>query len=263
MKHILLILLLCQIWCEPAYAHRFYIIEDSRIDAPDGSPLIVERLYGDGIIGMDPVSLQIRNLGGAVLAHSQTSTHVATFCPHINYCWAFPYNPILPLSMGLRLDTSNVDWNTPPPVYTLSKEEAGEFSAYLAGHRRIAHSDSFGYPSTVRDKSPLFIPSFASLLISPAIILFDQADKVFIIMFACILPVLIYRYIYQAQKRRAIKTAGIILSILTGLCSCALIIVLTGLFGTPLLCTLVAIFTAKHILKYIQRIHPSASLNSH
>ncbi len=130
-----------------AYAHRPYLIKQGTISDPDGNKVIKEKLYGDGIFSADPVTFQLRHKDGAVLANSPVGDHVATFCPAIKFCWAFPYGILLPLATGWVLDFSQINFNQPAKDYNLKGEEAETFKKYLLEDevtRTAAHA--FGYP---------------------------------------------------------------------------------------------------------------------
>jgi hypothetical protein len=78
----------------PASAHSSYAVKVKTLEDPNGSSLILEKLYGDGIFFADPVKVQIRNKNGVVIAQSKTATHIGIFCPYIQFCWAFPYETL-------------------------------------------------------------------------------------------------------------------------------------------------------------------------
>ena len=167
----------------PAQAHRPYLVKKNTIAAPSNMTVITEKLYGDGIFTADPVSFQLRNTNGAVLAYTPVASHVATFCPHIKFCWAFPYGPRSILTIGLKLDYQTIDWlaQQPPPsedITGIDPEESTSYEKYLKDKRqKITRSHNFGYPEM---RSGAAMQGFS--YISPAIVLsplFIIADQFF------------------------------------------------------------------------------------
>jgi len=112
----------------PAQAHSPYAIRQNIISGPDQNPLIVEKLFGDGVIvSSDPVSFQIRNKNGAVIAHTQTSLHLSVFCPTIQLCWAFPYDNSA-IVEPMHLDYKALDYAAQDP-----KIHPEEMADYFSG----------------------------------------------------------------------------------------------------------------------------------
>lgn len=93
----------------PASAHRPYAFKQKTVDSPQG-PLTIEKLFGDGIFAADPVSMQVRNAQGAVLAYTSVSDHVALFCPSVSSCWAFPHDSVWGIPTPWRLDHADLDY---------------------------------------------------------------------------------------------------------------------------------------------------------
>ena len=101
-----------------AEAHRPYLVKDKTFETPKGI-IITERLYGDGIVVTDPMQYQIRDGKGNVLANTKTYNHIATFCPNLKFCWAFPYDGFTILSVGQKLDYKGLDLEKEKPVEKL------------------------------------------------------------------------------------------------------------------------------------------------
>jgi hypothetical protein len=170
MKQVHLILILALIGvthATPAEGHSPYIKKVLTVKSPAGDPLIIEKLYGDGIFFADPVRLQIRNKNGVVLAYSRTNTHGGVFCPSVRFCWAFPYDGLLaePLKLdyeNLKFDESNKD-GLP-----------ADLAAYMAGLENTARSSTFAYPSYKDEPKNFIVFSPLIKLLSPIIIIADN-----------------------------------------------------------------------------------------
>ncbi len=106
-------------------AHAPYAVKEKELPSPQGTPLLLERLHGDGIFGPDPVSLHLRTPEGAVLAHTPVNQFVAVFCPSLRSCWAFPHNALIPVSRPWRLDFDHLDYAKRPPPDLRLKEGRG------------------------------------------------------------------------------------------------------------------------------------------
>ncbi len=158
---------LCFLSMLPAQAHRPYAVKEYTIQGPNKQNMIVEKLFGDGIFSGDPVRLQIRNQQGAVIAHSQTATHVGVFCPSIQFCWAFPYDDLL--VEPLLLDYEKLQYNASDVT---NQPEA--LADYLSGAIKVLRDDRLGYPS-YRDTPQNFSTGSPLLkILSPFIIIGDN-----------------------------------------------------------------------------------------
>lgn len=191
---LLIIILLISFLPLSAHAHRPYIIKDRVIDGPNGQPVIIEKLYGDGIFGPDPVRLQFRNMQGGVIASFPTDINAAIFCPKINFCWVFPYN-LIPISVGLKLDVDSVDFNAPFNRHAdMKDDEAEQFKSYLSGAAKQVNSYGFEYPE-MQKNSYGYQEVLPSIILSPIAILLSHIrwvlfvgiiTPIFVFLLACI-----------------------------------------------------------------------------
>jgi hypothetical protein len=155
----------------PAEAHRPYAAKIKMLEGPSGEPLILERLFGDGIFFADPVSLQVRNKKGAVIAWTPTAGRVAVFCPSIQFCWTFPYGILSPLAQPFKLAHEKLDYSKEGDV-----EEYKELSSYLTDDevKRVG-SYRFPYPEKRKDNAGFTPDGPIALLLSPVVMLVDHA----------------------------------------------------------------------------------------
>ena len=160
-----------------AEAHSPHAIKVNTIKDPNGNPLIVEKLYGDGIFGPDPTRLQIRNRHGVVIARSTTDSSIFAFCPELQFCWAF-HNAIG--LQALKLDYKNLSYEKTDPA-SLSPG----LKDYLLNTTYIHGSEAdLSWPK-IQDRTEGFIEINTPLmLLSPIIVLMDN-----IILF-CIVAIL-------------------------------------------------------------------------
>ena len=164
-----------------AFAHRPYVFSEGVIESPTGAFLIKERLNGDGVFFKDPVSFQLRSKGGAVLAATPSDFQVATFCPAVWFCWAFPYGHLMPVR-GWYLDISTVDFERGSgqalSTHLSPNDDEQRFRNYLAGGTDYFASYALEYPSErVGADRPMptgFVESDWSIILSPLVILMDQ-----------------------------------------------------------------------------------------
>ncbi|HWU00609.1 MAG TPA: hypothetical protein VN229_23425 [Terriglobales bacterium] len=96
----------------PAWAHSPYAIAEKDLALDNGSNVRLERFYGDGIIGYDPVRVQLRDPSGFILAYTPVGSSVATFCPQLERCWAFTFWPYSGLPQTWRLVPGAIDWQS-------------------------------------------------------------------------------------------------------------------------------------------------------
>lgn len=182
-----------------AFAHSPYVVKVKTLESPSGEPLILEKLFGDGIFVADPVSLQVRNMNGAVLAYTPTSTHIGVFCPSLKFCWAFPHDIVTIFSTPWLLDYKNLDYEKKPASVTGEKDTqyAAQYRDYLTNRKTSAfHSewksgyefvDPFGRESSLgfTKSSPLFS------IISPIFIFVDHAVPLVVFSLISLLPFVI------------------------------------------------------------------------
>lgn len=155
-------------YAAPSEAHSPYAIKIQDLKDPQGNLLILEKLYGDGILSEDPAKLQVRNKNGVVLARSITGTHLAVFCPSIQFCWAFPYNG------GLFIEPMVLDYQKLKYNDASTPNVKAELASYLNGSEKVSRSRSFLHPM-YQDKPENFLPGSPFIkILSPLIILVDS-----------------------------------------------------------------------------------------
>ncbi len=158
-----------------AEAHRPYAVKIKSLEGPQGQPLIIEKLFGDGIFSADPVSLQLRNSRGAILAYTPVGQHVALFCPSLKSCWAFPHDALFGLASSWRLDPSGLEYERPRDP---------DLEGKIESRGRITYG--FGNPSQ-RSAASGFKKE-ASLwprLASPLFVFLDHAILLTVLAFTC------------------------------------------------------------------------------
>jgi hypothetical protein len=188
-----------------AQAHRPYAVKVKTIQSLKHDILIVERLFGDGIFFADPVRLQIRNQQDAVIAHSQTASHVGAFCPSIQFCWAFPYQGLLVEPM--YLDYKKLDYHRSNGLKTPE-----ELTNYLSGSSTTLRTPSLVYPSS-RDMPENFIAASSLLkLLSPLIIIGDNFLTFLLLAILYFLPsFLLPIYITFSQRQNGLRRTSFLL----------------------------------------------------
>jgi len=130
-----------------ANAHSPYIDPIQKLEGPNGEPLLLERLCGDGVVTCDPISVQLVNQQNDILAFTESDKLTATFCPSLKFCWVFPYDStsVTPL----RLDYKNLPYRhkqgeNGTAQKEFSKEQV-KFQGFVLG------------PSWIKVLSPLII----------------------------------------------------------------------------------------------------------
>lgn len=244
----------------PANAHRPYLVKDKTFETPEGT-IITERLYGDGIFTTDPVSYQVRDSKGNVLAYTATAESVASFCPIISFCWVFPYDNLTVLSVGRKLDNNNLDFNRGIPDINYEGEEKEEFEKYLSDpdHER-AHSYLFQYPEFREDTEETgFIKKNVSIFFSPFVIILDNVFGFCVLFLASVVPIFISLFFFKILKSKS-QTITIIRKIISTLVMvgyilfyCVLSFLLAFWFGVPLLYLLTALALSLFIASRIER----------
>lgn len=185
----------------PAYAHPPYLIKQGLIADPGGNKVIKEKLYGDGVFVSDPVTFQLRNRHGVLLANSPINDHVFSFCPSIDFCWVFPYSFISLFSFGWSLTAETVEFDEPAPNYEFADEEEEEdFKLYLndQSFKRFS-AYSLGYPEFNRSHSG-FKRSWISALLSPFIIIADQFIQLLVIFLLTFVRLILFRLPLRWKK---------------------------------------------------------------
>lgn len=98
-----------------AYAHSPYAIPEGIIETNHGK-IQVERYFGDGIIlAPDPVRGQLRDERGIVIAESPVNFNGVVFCPSLQHCWTFLFNPFATLPTAWKLAPEKIDWHASAP----------------------------------------------------------------------------------------------------------------------------------------------------
>ena len=157
----LLVFVLWFLCAQPVEAHSPYVIKIKTLEVNRTNSLILERLFGDGVVVSDPVRLQVRNNKGVVIAYSATASHVAEFCPLVQFCWAFPYEDSIVTPMYLdfkKLNYNETSESDPPEQLSIYPSDDNKPKNFLKG-------------STVIQ------------LLSPVIII---GDRIFTYIFLCI-----------------------------------------------------------------------------
>lgn len=185
---------ICMFLSAAAFAHRPYVVKIGTLESPMGNPLILEKLFGDGIFSADPVSLQIRNMDGAVIAYAPTGNHVGVFCPSIKFCLAFPHSSLSPFSAPWQLDYKNLDYDKKlAPIATEEDlEYATGYKDYLTNKKaKQFHSYEFDDPFLRKGSSGFVKAPFALAFFSPIFIFADHIVPLTVLAFICSLPFLI------------------------------------------------------------------------
>lgn len=237
----------CLVSASPANAHRPYLVKQGVLETGDGQRVIKEEHYGDGIMVADPVVYQIRSPKGAVLARSPVSSHIASFCPIIEFCWVFPYDPILPLSRGWRLNADVVYEYKEPVSYKMSERESDAYQDYLNDDAITSVAlGGLPYPEHSDEEPFGFSPVFASVVVSPLAIILDSY---IVLGMACLLPILFYglrwlffKYIHIKHKawRRASHVLAVVLLIVYAGAGLASLLVVSFVLLSPWLYSILA-----------------------
>lgn len=197
-----LLLVLALLSHAPAHAHPPYLLKQGVITDPDGNQVIKEKLYGDGVITTDPVTFQLRNRHGGLLANSPIEDHVASFCPSINFCWVFPYHALSLFAVGWSLDTEALVFDKPAPNYEFKDAAKAEaFKSYL-NDKNVKRFSAYalGYPEFNRSHHSGFKPSGISALFSPFIIMADQFIQLLVFLLSTLVLLIIFRPFSRGKK---------------------------------------------------------------
>ena len=193
----------------PAHAHPPYLLKQGVITDPDGKQVITEKLYGDGVLFIDPRTFQLRNRHGTVLANSPIEDHAASFCPSINFCWVFPYHALSLFAVGWSLDTEALVFDKPAPNYEFKDAAKAEaFKSYLNDPNVKRFSAyALGYPEFNRSHHSGFKPSGISALFSPFVIMADQFIQLLVFFLSTLVLCIIFRPFSRGKKvkRKTIK----------------------------------------------------------
>jgi hypothetical protein len=92
----------------PAEAHRPYFIPYSNWIKSGEQEYQLQRWYGDGIFAADPVSMALLHRNGGMSAWTTSGSHASGFCPSIDFCWGFTFDPFGLFPTIWRLNTQAV-----------------------------------------------------------------------------------------------------------------------------------------------------------
>ena len=247
LKGVFIIALLCVLmFSAAAHAHRPYLVKEGTLADPSGQIVLKGKLYGDGIFSTDPVTFELRNRYGAVLANTPVADHVAVFCPHASFCWAFPYGPTNPFVSGYKLDSENIDWE----AGSQHDNERESLRRYLNdSNEKILHDYDLNYPEFTKDHSG-FIEVKKALVISPILILFDKFFVLLFLFVLTIVPFFLYwlffrkKWTSNGHLKRMILVFGGMVMLGYSFCYCIVLVIIGFTFSTPVLCVLVAVICA-------------------
>jgi hypothetical protein len=170
-----------------AEAHSPYAVKQGIIYSLDNKPLIIEKLYGDGIFVADPQKFQIRNMNGAVIASSETATHIFFACPSINFCWVFPHGSGSLFAYGYKLDPNVLDFDKTLSEKETSKantEQANLLTQYLTDKSTKNLRHPILSDPEFPDGPPVgFKKSSASVIVSPIAIILNHIAAYLIAFF--------------------------------------------------------------------------------
>ena len=182
-----------------AHAHQPYVKKVGYIQDPKTNLIIKEKKYGDGIFTADPGKFQLRKQNGAVIASSPVGKHIATFCPSIQFCWAFPYSGSF-ITSGYYLDWKNIDFKAGAPEYDFKDNQEKRFKRYLRNVKARRFSANFlGYPEMENYESG-FKKSRVSLFFSPLIIIKDQFSQLIVLFWLTLLPFLLFWLFFKWKR---------------------------------------------------------------
>lgn len=135
-----LLFLLSVLTCRVAEAHRDYLIKETTLQTEHGK-ILVEKHFGDGIIVSDPLSVQIRNAQGEVVAHTPISYSIAVLCPSLDFCLAIPHGALTVWSRPWKLVAEKIDWKKAPMPGATPSTELVEYLTSDARRRTIADGE--------------------------------------------------------------------------------------------------------------------------
>lgn len=139
-----LLFLLTHFTCRVAEAHRDYLIKETTLQTEHGK-VLVEKHFGDGIIVSDPLSVQIRNAQGEVVAHTPISYSIAVLCPSLEFCLAIPHGSLTLWAQPWRLTPEKIDWKKPSDVTASKSKELAEYLTDDKRRRTIADGEYLGH----------------------------------------------------------------------------------------------------------------------
>lgn len=198
----ILIFLFVFLFSAEGYAHSPYAVKKGTLIAPGGQIVVKEKLYGDGIFSADPVTFQIRNRNGTVLANTPVAEHVAVFCPSVSFCWAFPYGFLSSFATGYKLDAKKVEWDSDLLSPYLKDEGLEGFKHYFDDKReKVFRGPGQDYPEFTKKDSGFVEVSFTAF-ISPIVIASDQIVVLLCLLILTIIPSVLYWLFFRRAWTR-------------------------------------------------------------
>lgn len=185
------VLALVGLAADPASAHMPYAVEVKTLQDIHGEPLILERLFGDGIFAPDPVSLQVRNRNGAVIAYTSVNQSVSVYCSSLEFCWACPHSTLSLWATPVRLNHESLDYDQ-----QISTEARSRLKREGGVTRGFENPDSRSAPLGFAADSSLL-----ALSLSPLLIIKEHAIFLFAVFLVCL-----FRFIHDPRCSQ--PTAG-------------------------------------------------------
>ncbi len=193
-----------------AHADAPYLMKQGLLDGPDAVRVIKEFRSNSNFLFGRSIIFQLRLQNGAVVAQSPAIIGVATFCPSIEYCWAFPYDSFTVFPQGWRLEADKLDFAAIAPEYRLSQIEDKEFQKYLLDDERL-----YFVTYSMRDKYDIpfnFVLSKFGYLFGPFLIIFDQELFLVLTIILIVIPIITYCAISNFFYYRKYRVYYIIVS---------------------------------------------------
>jgi hypothetical protein len=175
----------------PAEAHSPYAERMAILKSPTGSTLIAEELYGDGIFSADPVTFEIRNTHGAVIASSPVGDHMQSWCFSIENCFAFPYRYLSVYAKAWKVDFKNLEYDKPNTIRGSKEhsEEDKEFQRYVSGTGpKVIRNYQLTYPDLGNKYSGFIEAPIWVTALSPLFIVKGQIVSLALLFALCFCP---------------------------------------------------------------------------
>ncbi len=193
------VFLLVLLFSAEGHAHSPYAVKEGTLIVPSGEIVVKEKLYGDGIFSADPVTFQLRNRNGVVLANTPVAEHVAVFCPSVNFCWAFPYGFLSPFAMGYKLDVKKIEWNDDLLNVYLKNKGLESFHRYFdAKEEKVFRGPGQDYPEFTKKNSG-FVEFPLAVFISPIAIALDRIFVLLCLLVFTTIPSVLYWLFFKRK----------------------------------------------------------------
>ncbi len=166
----------------PAIASQPYVEKIKMLTGPAGEKLVLEKLYADdGFDLFHPVSVQLKNQNGAVVAFMPVAIDASVYCPSLLRCIVFPTGFGQFFTNGWQLDADSVDYTLAADSdltqkNTMDRTTGTDYKMYLAYPNVTEfHGAGLGNPLQ-RLGAKGFAPSDSTgwFLLSPLFILRDS-----------------------------------------------------------------------------------------